>query len=92
MTSQKVRRCRCCDQVKAVADFYKNFAGKNGESSICKKCENDRIHNLRELEQKALGTTRAGPRDFVSTKPYEPKDNTYYRNTGNKHIPSRGFV
>ena len=94
MGNPKVKRCRCCNQVKAFADFYRNFAGSRGEGAECKQCVNRRAELRKQIEAENAGTSRATPRTFVKPGAYSQaaeEAKQYVRNSGNKHIPSRGF-
>jgi hypothetical protein len=91
-TEPKVKRCKCCQQVKASSEFYRNFAGRGGPSATCKKCVDTREEHRKQIEEENAGTTRAGPRAFVRTEHYAPPRDAYCRNDGLKEVPSRGFT
>ena len=78
---------------------------KNGVRPLCKVCRTAQhvISRLRAREQavaeaqEKAETRRSDPRMTpprtynTSTTPWVPQDTTYYRNNGNKHVPSKGI-
>lgn len=96
--------CSKCKQDKPVHRFAVNSSSKTGRRSECKECQQagwskedrrmkdkqaalDQIARAEEI-RKVLNI--AGPRNYVTTEVWIPRDNSYYRNDGNKHIQSRG--
>ena len=78
---------------------------KNGVRPICKTCRKAQQQRARiqsraaaierintENEMLRNDTQRTPPRTYnTGTTPWVPQDTTYYRNNGNKHIPSKGI-
>jgi hypothetical protein len=78
---------------------------KSGVRRICKQCRYAQQHASRisarvAAVEEAKATVQARlqdpnmtpPRTYIMGKdPLVLQDNTYYRNNGNKHIPSRGI-
>lgn len=91
MTKPKYQKCLCCKQPKKLSEYYRNGCG-TGRTVVCKECTDRAAGIEKQIETENAGTTRATPRTFISRGLYTPDTTTYYRNNGNKHIPSRGFA
>lgn len=78
-------------------------SGKHGCRPICKLCKNaqqvgkrkeyvERLAQAARKEQEARRADLVPARTFVPsrTEYWTPDTNVYYRNNGNKHIPSKG--
>lgn len=94
------KRCLHCGLMKLAYQYKADKRMRDGLSATCRMCptmplDQTPAHHLapsfKKHVPKPQGATPA--RTFVTHTKYEPqKDNTYYRNDGNKHIRSHGVL
>lgn len=79
--------------------------GRSGVRPLCKVCRRKQQQSARtqsraatvartnaENEAARNDPRRTPPRTYnTGTTPWVPQDTTYYRNNGNKHVPSKGI-
>lgn len=88
-----MKTCIICKKSKAVDQFPPHSRSKDGHAKKCLACSSYMTPSKRE-KFVPVRNPRITPGNLVDKLKgdYEPnKERAYYRNDGNKHIPSKGI-
>jgi len=104
ITPEPTRHCNYCNEDKPLRLMVVSPASKAGCRPICKACKNLQQREARkryiaeaaaqtkqELEERKADLVPARTFVYDRTTYLVPDTNVYYRNNGNKHIPSKGL-
>lgn len=82
----RLKKCKGCEKVLDLQDFYRDAKAKDSRMGRCKKCHNSRLVKQRQTNPRSKLNHRLGSRRYKNRHPAKvrAKDRGYYHERGGK--------